>query len=82
MSAPVLTHQSYVEHFFLGVGAAVYYAVLLFCIGYVLYSIFMDIRDWYRVRQTKKYMQEEGPIEYILDYPGYATELYVRDEDK
>ena len=54
----------------------IYVAVLGACILYLLWCTCMDIRDWHRRRMAKKYMEQNEPVEWILDYPGYAVGEY------
>jgi len=58
---------------FQNIGGAIYVAVLLFCLVYLVYSVVVDIRDW-RIRRKLKKFYRENPIEWILDYEEYVTE--------
>lgn len=57
-----------------------YVAALGTSILYLIWCAFMDIRDWHRRRMAKKYMEQTEPVEWILDYPGYAVGEYYDSE--
>ena len=57
-----------------------YVALLGACILYVIWWMYIEIRDWHRRKMSKKYMEQTKPVEWILDYPGYAVGEYYDSE--
>ena len=63
-------------------GFVVYSILLITCILYLLWWIVVEIRDYIRIKRINKYLNEDKPVEYILDYPGYAIEEYCTDNKR
>lgn len=59
----------------------IYVALLLLTVGYLLYAACISLRDWIRTLKTKKYEKEDAPVEWILDYPGYALQEYTKKDE-
>ena len=82
---PVPTPETVYNHHLMTACAVIYYLILLLCLAYVVWYTIVTVRDTIRKHRCKKYLKEDAPVEYILDYPGYAIGQYydeIIDEDK
>lgn len=76
---PVPTPGTILSNTLNAAGMVIYSILLITCILYLLWWIVVELRDYIRIKRINKYLNEDKPIEYILDYPGYAIEEYCTD---
>ena len=62
-------------------GSVLYCILLGACILYLIYCIIVELRDWVRRKLITKYLKQDEPVEWILDYPGYAIGEYYPSKD-
>ena len=79
ISLPVPTMETIISRTLSTIGIIVYGLLLLSCILYLLWWVIIELRDYIRTKRINKYLYDDRPIEYILDYPGYAIEEYCTD---
>ena len=79
ISLPVPTMETIISRTLSTIGIIVYGLLLLSCILYLLWWVIIELRDHIRTKRINKYLYDDRPIEYILDYPGYAIEEYCTD---
>ena len=78
---PVPTAATLLSRALSTAGMIIYSILLITCILYLLWWIVVELRDYIRTRRINKYLNENKPVEYILDYPGYAIEEYCTDKN-
>lgn len=81
MNMPVPTTETLVNRAVASAGSVLYLSLLVLCLLYLLYCLIIELRDWVRIKLIQKYLKEDKPVEYILDYPGYAIGEYCPYND-
>ena len=81
INLPVPTPATLLSNALCTIGMIVYSILLITCIVYLIWLGVVELRDYVRTKRINKYLNEDKPIEYILDYPMYAIEEYCNNKD-